>query len=45
MSKRLEFVNEFYNEIDEDARLGRSRQGQVEYVTTMNDSPYMEMKR
>lgn len=36
MSKRIEFVNMFYNQIDEDARLNRSRQGQLEYVTTMN---------
>lgn len=36
MSKRLEFVNMFYNEIDEDARLNRSRHGQLEYATTMN---------
>lgn len=36
MSKRVEIVNMFYNEIDEDARLGRSRHGQLEYVTTMN---------
>lgn len=36
MSKRLEFVNMFYNEIDEDVRLGRSRHGQLEYATTMN---------
>ena len=36
MSKRIEIVNMFYNAIDEDARLGRSRQGQLEYVTTMH---------
>lgn len=36
MSKRIEFVNMFYNEIDEEARLGRSRHGQLEYQTTMN---------
>lgn len=35
MSKRIEFVNAFYQEIDEDARLGRTRQGQLEYLTTM----------
>lgn len=35
MSKRIEIVNSFYNAIDEDARLDRSRQGQMEYVTTM----------
>lgn len=36
MSKRLEFVNQFYNQIDEDARLSKSRQGQMEYITTMH---------
>lgn len=36
MSKRIEIVNMFYNKIDEDDRLGRSRHGQLEYVTTMN---------
>ncbi|MBQ7920708.1 MAG: methyltransferase domain-containing protein [Lachnospiraceae bacterium] len=36
MSKRVEIVNSFYNEINEDIRLGRSRQGQLEYLTTMN---------
>ncbi len=36
MSKRVEIVNAFYNEINEDARLSRSRHGQLEYVTTMN---------
>lgn len=36
MSKRVEIVSSFYNEIDEDIRLERSRQGQLEYVTTMN---------
>lgn len=35
MSKRIEIVNSFYNEIDEDAGLGRSRHGQMEYITTM----------
>lgn len=35
MSKRIEIVNSFYNAIDEDARLDRSRQGQMEYITTM----------
>ena len=35
MSKRIEIVNSFYNEIDEDARLDRSRHGQMEYITTM----------
>ena len=36
MSKRLEIVSSFYNEIDEDARLNRSRHGQMEYITTMH---------
>ncbi len=36
MSKRLEIVSSFYNEIDEDARLGRNRHGQMEYTTTMH---------
>lgn len=35
MSKRLEFMNSFYNQIEEDVRLSRSRQGQMEYITTM----------
>lgn len=35
MSKRIEIVNSFYNQIDEDVRLDRSRQGQMEYITTM----------
>lgn len=36
MSKRVEIVSSFYNEINEDMRLGRSRQGQLEYITTMD---------
>lgn len=36
MSKRIEIVSSFYNVIDEDSRLNTSRQGQLEYVTTMN---------
>ena len=36
MSKRVEIVNMFYNEIDEDGRLEKSRHGQLEYLTTMN---------
>ena len=36
MSKRLELLNSFYKEIDEEVRLSRSRQGQLEYITTMN---------
>jgi len=35
MSKRIEIVNTFYNEIN-DTRLSRSRHGQLEYITTMN---------
>ena len=35
MSKRIEIVNSFYNQIDEDVRLDRSRHGQMEYITTM----------
>lgn len=36
MSKRIEIVSSFYDDIDEDSRLNRSRHGQLEYVTTMN---------
>jgi len=36
MSRRLEFMNSFYNQIEEDVRLSRSRQGQMEYITTIN---------
>ena len=36
MSKRIEIVSSFYDDIDEDSRLGRSRHGQLEYATTMN---------
>lgn len=36
MSRRVEFVSLFYDKIDEDSRLNRSRHGQLEYVTTMN---------
>lgn len=35
MSERINIVSEFYNQIDEDARLNRSRHGQLEYITTM----------
>ena len=35
MSRRVEFVGSFYDKIDEDSRLNRSRHGQLEYVTTM----------
>lgn len=36
MSKRIEMLSSFYDDIDEDSRLDRSRQGQLEYLTTMN---------
>jgi len=36
MSKRIEILRSFYDDIDEDRRLNRSRQGQLEYITTMN---------
>ena len=36
MSKRIEILRSFYDDIDEDSRLDRSRQGQLEYLTTMN---------
>ncbi|UTC78161.1 class I SAM-dependent methyltransferase [Treponema sp. OMZ 799] len=36
MSKRIEILNSFYDDIDEDSRLDRSRYGQLEYITTMN---------
>jgi len=36
MSKRLEIVSSFYNQIDEDGRLNSSRHGQMEYFTTMH---------
>jgi len=35
MSRRVEIVNSFYDRIDEDVRLNSSRQGQLEYATTM----------
>lgn len=35
MSRRIEIVSSFYNEIDEDARLHGSRHGQLEYMTTL----------
>ena len=35
MSKRIEIVSSFYDDIDEDSRLNRSRHGQLEYETTM----------
>ena len=36
MSKRVEIVSSFYDVIDEDGRLNRSRHGQLEYAATMN---------
>ena len=35
MSKRIEIVSSFYDDIDEDSRLNRSRHGQLEYATTV----------
>ena len=34
--KRTEIINEFYNSINEDSRLEKSRQGQLEYFVTMH---------
>jgi len=34
--KRTEIINDFYNKSNEDARLEKSRQGQLEYAVTMN---------
>ena len=36
MNKRIEILRSFYDDIDENSRLNRSRQGQLEYITTMN---------
>ena len=36
MSKRIEIVSSFYDDVDEDSRLNKSRHGQLEYVTTIN---------
>ncbi len=36
MSKRIDILNSFYSAIDEDARLTQSRQGQLEYLTSMH---------
>ena len=36
MSKRVEIVSSFYDAIDEDGRLDRNRNGQLEYLTTMH---------
>lgn len=35
MSERVNMVTGFYEEIEEDTRLERSRHGQLEYRTTM----------
>ena len=35
MSTRKEIVSSFYDQYDEDGRLGRTRHGQLEYCTTM----------
>ena len=35
MSERVKIIESFYSEIDEDNRLTGSRQGQLEYLTTM----------
>jgi len=35
MSKRIDIVSSFYDAIDEDSRLNKSRHGQLEYATTM----------
>lgn len=34
--KRTDVINEFYNSISEDARLEKSRQGQLEFIVTMH---------
>ena len=36
MPTRTEIINSFYNQIDEDRRLQKSRQGQLEYLVTMH---------
>ena len=36
MSTRMEILSGFYDRVDEDSRLRRSRQGQLEYAVTMN---------
>lgn len=36
MDKRLDMLNKFYGEYDEDTRLIKSRQGQLEFLTTMH---------
>lgn len=34
--ERIEILNEFYNTVNEDERLGKNRQGQLEYRVTMH---------
>ena len=36
MSTRMEIISGFYNQVDEDSRLQRSRHGQLEYAVTMH---------
>lgn len=36
MSTRIDILSNFYNQVDEDTRLIRTRQGQLEYAVTMN---------
>ena len=36
MSTRTEIVSSFYNQVDEDSRLQRSRHGQLECAVTMH---------
>lgn len=36
MKTRVEIINDFYNRADEEARLCKTRQGQLEYAVTMN---------
>lgn len=35
MSKRIDIVTSFYDDYDEDSRVDVTRQGQLEYLTTM----------
>ncbi len=35
MGQRVQIINSFYNQVDEDVRLNQSRYGQLEYMTTM----------
>lgn len=36
MNTRMEIISSFYNRVDEDSRLQRSRHGQLEYAVTMH---------